>query len=108
MLSLKTGGFADLVSDVVTRARAVPDAAAAVRTALTLDGRLSEELGARALTSADRLVVDAVLGSGVRLDPDADDGDRLYLTRTGRLVVRLEHTAAPDRAYLLGVLRWSG
>ncbi|HEX6075185.1 MAG TPA: hypothetical protein VFZ32_07975, partial [Micromonosporaceae bacterium] len=89
MVSLKTGGFAEILSGTVAKARAGSDAAEVVRIALTLDGRLPEDVGLRAITSADLGVIEFVRHSPVGLAPDADAdmGDRLFLTRTGRLTV---------------------
>lgn len=108
MVSLKTGGFAEILSGTVAKARAGSDAAEVVRIALTLDGRLPEDVGLRAITSADLGVIELVRHSPVGLAPDADAdlGDRLFLTRTGRLTVRLDGVPAPPDADLLGTLQW--
>jgi hypothetical protein len=105
---LKTEGFGELVCGVADAARSAASAADAVRIALTLDGRLDEPIGLAALSSADRIVIDVARTSGVRLDPDADGGDRLLLTRTGRLTVRLGGNDGVEDAYPLGALLWEG
>jgi hypothetical protein len=110
MVSLKTEGFPELLSGIVAKARTGSDSAEVARIALTLDGRLAEDVGLRALTSADLGVFDFLRHSPVTLDPDTDaeTGDRLFLTRTGRLAVRVDGTPAPPGAHLLGGLRWGG
>jgi hypothetical protein len=105
--SLKTGGFGELIREIAVAARGAPDAAAAVRTALTAGGRVGEEIGLLAVTAADRLVVDLLRGSRVGLAGGAEGADRLYLTRTGRLAVRLAGAPAPPDAHPLGALDWA-
>lgn len=105
MLSLRTEGFARLVSAVADKARLSADAAKMVRTALTLDDRVDEESGLAALTPADRVVVESVQRSDVRLDCDADTA--LFLTGTGRLAVGFDDLSPPHGAYRLGAVRWA-
>jgi len=105
---LKTEGFADLVREVADTAGRAPAADKAVRIALTLGDRVAEEDGLSHLTSADRVVVDHLRDSDIHLDPGVDTGDWLFLTRTGRLLVRLDDLPAPAAAHPLGALRWSG
>jgi hypothetical protein len=108
VLSLKTEGFAQLISEVSSKARLASDAAKILRIALTLDDRLGEDVGLGAVTAADRIVVDLLRRSAVPLDLDAEAGDLVVLTRTGRLAIsRAEATAQAD-AHLLGALRWDG
>lgn len=110
MLSLKTTGFDNVISDVADKARLAPSAAKVVRVALTLDDRFGEESGLGALTSADRVVVESVRLADVGLaDVGQADGaaDRLFLTWTGRLAVRLDGEPAPADAYLLVGLKWA-
>lgn len=107
MQSLRTPGFAELLSTVAAKARSRWEAAEVVRIALTLDGRVTEETGRNALTSADREVMELASRPHVRIDPDADTGTRLFLTATGRLTVRLDRTAAPDGAHPLGAPLWT-
>ena len=107
MQSLKTGGFAGLLSTVVAKARSGSHAAEVVRVALTLDARVTEKIGRNALTSADREVIELALRSHVQIDRDAGTGARLFLTATGRLTVRLDRTEAPDDLHLLGAPLWT-
>jgi hypothetical protein len=106
VLSLKTEGFAELVADVADKARQSSGAAKAVRIALTLDDRFAEEAGLTALAGADRVVVDFLRGTGLGLAGEL--ADRLFLTRTGRLAVRLDGAPAPADAHLLTGLDWAG
>ncbi len=109
MLSLKTEGFDQVVSDVAARAGLAATARELVTIALTLDGRFGEDYGLSALTPADRVIVGAVGDAGLA-GPGAalDAPDRLFLTRTGRLAVRLDNEPAPPDAHLLGGLDWDG
>ncbi|WP_447006266.1 hypothetical protein ACRAKI_07210 [Saccharothrix isguenensis] len=108
MLSLKTEGFVDLVAAVAERARLAGDLEELLRIAITLDGRMSEETGRRALTSADRVVVDRITADAATVEIGSDTGDRLYLTGAGRLVVRTDGAGDPVDLHLLGALRWQG
>jgi hypothetical protein len=107
-MDLRAGGFAELLSGVIAKARSTPEAAEVVRLALTLDDRLPEEIGLLALTPADRSLVECARRPAVRLAADAETGDRLYLTRTGRLAARPDGMQAPAGAEPLGALRWAG
>lgn len=108
MTSLKTEGFGELVRGVADAARSAASAADALRLVLTLDGRLDEPTGLAALSPADRIVVDLARTSAVPLDTNADAGDRLFLTRTGRLAVRFGGDDGMEDAYPLGALLWEG
>lgn len=107
MLSLKTEGFDQVVADVAAAAGLTATAAEMIRTALTLDGRFSEEYGLSALTPADREIAGSTAGASLA-EPAGDSQDRLFLTRTGRLAVCPQGTPGPQDAHLIGALTWSG
>lgn len=104
MLSLKTEGYAALICGVARDARARGSAADVIRSALTLCGRVDEDVGLAALTAADLAVIEVLRHSDARLDPDAEDGGRLFLTNTARLAVRPEGTEPPLDAHPLGAV----
>lgn len=104
MLSLKTEGYAALICGVARDARDRGSAADVIRSALTLCGRVDEDAGLTALTAADLAVIDMLRHSDARVDPDAEDGDRLFLTSTGRLAVRPDGTEPPRDAHPLGAV----
>ncbi len=106
MPSLKTEGFDNVILDVAERARLAADATKVVRIALTLDDRFGEESGLGALTPADRIVVESIRRSDTRLADGA--ADCLFLTRTGRLAVRLDGEPEPGDALLIASLNWAG
>ena len=110
MVLLRTEGIDRLIADVVDRVRLstdTVDATEAGRVAMTLGGRLPEDLASRAVAPAARMVLDAARRLAIRLEPGARTGDLLTLTRTGRLAVTLaEEGNPPDRAHVLGALRW--
>lgn len=106
MTSLQSEGFSNLVRATAAKAREHTRAADAIRTALTLNGRVPDEIGRNALTSADRAVVDAATTSGAHLDQGGAEGDLLLLTRTGRTCAVLGGGPAPADAELLGSLKW--
>lgn len=97
MPSLKTSGFARLVAEAAAKARLTSEPEKAISVALTLDGRLPEPVGRKAVRPADRLVlaVAAELAAGP---------DLLVLTPTGRLATCQE--PPPEDAHMLLGLRW--
>ncbi|HEX6340920.1 hypothetical protein [Umezawaea sp.] len=107
VVSLKSEGFTELVADVARVARSSRDVAVVTKIALTLDGRLGEDIGSAALTAADQVLVELLRCPGIHLNTAAPDtDDRLFLTRTGRLAVRLDGAEGPDDAFPLGGVRW--
>ncbi|MBC6448644.1 hypothetical protein [Actinokineospora xionganensis] len=106
MLSLKTEGFVGLVADVADRARLASDGSKLVRIALTLDDRLDERVGLLAVTSADRIVLDLVRAGSVAVAVGENGPDRLVLTGSGRVAVRLDGAEEPADLHPLGALRW--
>jgi hypothetical protein len=107
MASLKTDGFAGLVASVVTRARSTTEASTALRIALTLDGKLPEEIGRKAVALPERAIIDDVRRLLPAIDTTADTGDVVSLTPTGRVTIALtEAPTAPTDAHILGAIRW--
>jgi hypothetical protein len=107
MSLLKTEGFDSLVAAVAREAREATIAAESAQLALTLGDRVDPEVGRRALTEAERIILAAAEDSGAALDASGTDGDRLVLALTGRLRIIPEGATAPADGHLLGTLKWN-
>lgn len=106
MTDLKADGFADTAALVAERARRCGAVSEAVRVAVTLDGRVPENVGWAALTVAEQALLTAAECCRAELAPPADDRDRLVLTRSGRLsVCRPDRGSMPD-GHILGSVAW--
>lgn len=103
---LKGDGFAALVADAAARARSFAYVADSAKIGLTLDGRIPEDQGARALTPTELTALVAAGRAGARLDPTRERGDLLVLAPTGRLRVVLGSDTAPAEGHLLGAIDW--
>jgi hypothetical protein len=103
---LRTEGFATLVEEVALKSAEHAAVADAARHAASLGERIPLEIGLSALTRPEeRLLAEAERAGALLLAP-AEDGDRLALTRTGRLRLVGAGETAPGNAYLLGVVGW--
>jgi hypothetical protein len=107
MSLLGTAGFGQLIQETVVLARGCADAATALGCALTLGGRLPEELALRALSSDEQVLYTAAGRDALlRFGQDAWTRDCAVLTETGRLRMIRAHSALPDQAELVGELIW--
>ncbi|WP_159395429.1 hypothetical protein [Streptomyces albireticuli] len=75
-----------------------------MRTVLTLDGRLPEEVGRAALTGADRLLVREISARALRLGPVSEGSDLLIVEQTGRLRFLWNASDFPAGSHIVGSL----
>ncbi|WP_211768089.1 hypothetical protein [Kutzneria sp. CA-103260] len=103
---LRSEGFSALVEAVAVEAACRTSVADAAEHAASLGGRLPIGIGLRALTRAEEKLLDAARSAGATLGSEADRGDRLALTTTGRLRLLTGDQEAGD-AHPIGVVRWT-
>lgn len=72
--------------------------------ALTLNGRVPQEVGSAAVSVADQVILEATRASYARIGPADDASDRLMLTATGRLTVARAGTPC-ESGYPIGSLQ---
>ncbi|WAZ21807.1 hypothetical protein STRCI_003006 [Streptomyces cinnabarinus] len=108
-MQLKTEGFPALVVAAARRARDAVLVADAVGIAVTLDGKVPEEVGRKAISLPEQILLDSAVCSGAALDPSAAEGDLLVLSETGRLRVLPGRRPAPAvPGHVLGAVKWPG
>ncbi|MFI9383081.1 hypothetical protein [Kutzneria sp. NPDC052558] len=101
---LRSEGFSALVEAVAVEAACRTSVAEAAEHAASLGGRLPVEIGLRALTRAEEHLLGAARSAGAALGSEAERGDRLALTTTGRLVIGDRDTGD---AHPIGVVAWT-
>jgi len=104
MSVLKTDGFDSLVAGAAARARTCAFIGECVKVALTLDGHVPDAIGAKALTAAEKDLLDAA--AELPLVPAGEPGDVLVLAETGRLRIVLEKDGPPTDGHPLGTIDW--
>jgi hypothetical protein len=104
MSFLKTDGFDRLVAEAAVRARTCAFVGECVKVALTLDGHVPDGIGVKALTAAEKTLLDAA--AELPLVPAEERGDFLVLAETGRLQIALENDGPPESGHLLGMIDW--
>lgn len=104
IITIQPEGFPHLIESTAGHARRHGNASQALRTVLTLDGRLPEEVGRAALTGADRLLVQEATARALRLGPADQGSDLLIIEATGRLRFLWDAPSAPDGSHAVGSL----
>ena len=108
-MELKTEGFPALVALAAQRARDAGLVADAVGIAVTLDGKVPEEVGRKAINLPEQILLDSAACCGAALDTSSTEGDLLVLSETGRLRVLPGGGQAPERlGHVLGAVKWPG
>ncbi|GGS13782.1 MULTISPECIES: hypothetical protein [Streptomyces] len=108
-MQLSTDGFQALVAAAASRARDAALVADAVGIAVTLDGKVPEDVGRKALSLPEQVLLEAAELCGAGLTT-ADGGEELLvLSETGRLRVLADGSATPGGpGHVLGSVKWSG
>ncbi|MFI1913350.1 hypothetical protein [Nocardia sp. NPDC020380] len=106
-MRLKTQGFDALITAAAQQARGCGLAADAVRIAVTLDGKVPEQVGREAMNLSERVCVELAESCAAGFDATASDGDLLMLSESGRLRLFPDEIQPPDQGHhLLGALKW--
>ncbi|MFJ4655864.1 hypothetical protein ACIP5Y_31690 [Nocardia sp. NPDC088792] len=106
-MRLKTQGFEALVTAAAQQARGCGLAADAVRIAVTLDGKVPEQVGREAMNLSERVCVELAESCAAGFDATASDGDLLMLSESGRLRVFPDEIEPPEQGHhLLGAVKW--